>query len=75
MRQPINAMQQQVYEYVWLFREQHGFSPTIREIQAYFRFSSPNAAQHYVNRLRAAGWLQSEPSSPRTLRPTPANEA
>ena len=44
-----------------------GLTPTLREIAAHFRFSSPNAALAHVQALRGKGFLKNLPGRARTL--------
>jgi SOS-response transcriptional repressor LexA len=50
-------MQQSVYNFVVASIREHGFSPTIREIQAEFDFRSSNSVVIHLNNLRAKGYI------------------
>ncbi len=67
-----SAKQRQLLAYLIAFRHQHGFSPTIRELQAHFQLRSPAAIQFHLERLRALDLITWIPGRFRTLLPTPS---
>jgi len=58
--------QRQILEFIQQ-RQQDGPVPTLRDIAAHFRFSSPNAAQCHVQALLAKGVLKNLPGRARSL--------
>lgn len=68
-RQPITDRQQEVFQFVWLFREEHGYCCTVREVCGHFGFDSPNSAMCHLWPLRRKGWITWEDGQSRTLRP------
>jgi repressor LexA len=68
-RRPLTDRQQEVFQFVWLFREQHGYCCTIREVCHHFGFTSPNGALCHLWPLRRKGWITWEDGQNRTLRP------
>jgi repressor LexA len=58
----------------WVQRycDETGYSPTLRELCLAFRWSSPNAAKHYVDGLARAGLVRREERTARTLTVTQA---
>lgn len=58
--------QRQILEFIQQ-RQQDGPAPTLRDIAAHFRFSSPNAAQCHVQALLAKGVLKNLPGRARSL--------
>ena len=72
-RERLTDKQQLVYEYVWQFRDQNGFCPTVREICRQFGYGSPNSAWGHMRALRRKGWLTWESGQSRTIRPTEAH--
>ena len=68
-RRPLTARQQQIYEFVWMFRETRGYCCTVREVCEHFGFHSPNGALCHLQPLRKKGWLTWEDGQSRTLRP------
>lgn len=52
-----------VLRYLAGYVARHGYSPTVREICRAFEWSSPNAAQGQLARLRKAGMIEDEAGS------------
>ncbi len=63
----LTARQQQILGFIQSKQDSVGLTPTLREIAAHFRFSSPNAALAHVQALRAKGFLKSLPGCARSL--------
>ncbi len=63
----LSQRQQEVLEFIRVKQQEEGFTPTLREIAAAFRFRSPNAALCHVQALVAKGFLKSLPGRARTL--------
>jgi repressor LexA len=63
----LTARQQQILSFIQGKQDSEGLTPTLREIAAHFRFSSPNAALAHVQALRTKGFLRSLPGRARTL--------
>jgi len=59
--------QQQILGFIEGKQHSEGLSPTLREIAAHFRFSSPNAALAHVQALRVKGFLKNLPGRARSL--------
>ena len=59
--------QQQILGFIQGQQDSNGLAPTLREIAAHFRFSSPNAALAHVQALREKGFLKSLPRRARSL--------
>lgn len=60
--------QQEVLNFIREFIEKHGFSPSTREIQEFFDFSSQNSAMNHINALAAKGYISRIPGCSRTIR-------
>lgn len=67
---PLTERQREIL--VWLFRyiDEHGYSPTVRELCHAFSFGSPNGAMCHLVPLRKKGWLTWQDGHARTLRIT-----
>jgi len=65
--QPLTERQKQILEFIQRKQEAEGLAPTLRDIAAQFRFSSPNAALCHVQALLAKGVLKNLPGRARTL--------
>src|SRR3989442_9865683 len=66
MKEPTQR-QQQILRFIQGKQDSEGLAPTFREIAAYFRFNSPNAALAHVQALRSKGFLKSLPGRARSL--------
>src|SRR6185369_2101181 len=64
--QQLTERQREIWEFIQA-QQQEGLTPTLRDIAAHFRFSSPNAAQCHVQALRAKGYLKHSPGRARSL--------
>lgn len=53
----LTKRQFEIFSYIFDYRQQHGFSPTLREICEEFSFSDPAARQH-IDALVKKGYLQ-----------------
>jgi len=58
-----------VLEYIRGFIREHGYPPTVREIQLGLGFSSPRPIQHHLERLKRDGLIKHEPLKSRGIRP------
>src|ERR1700674_5458995 len=59
--------QRQILEFIRRKQDSESLTPTLREIAAHFRFSSPNAALAHVQALLAKGFLKNLPGRARAL--------
>jgi SOS-response transcriptional repressor LexA len=65
--------QQKVLDTLILFREQHGISPTVRELMGLLGIKSPNGMMSHLLRLRVLGEVDWIDGASRSL--IPLNEA
>jgi repressor LexA len=63
----LTERQQQILGFIRGKQDSEGLTPTLREIAAHFRFSSPNAALAHVRALRDKGFLKSLAGRARSL--------
>ena len=63
----LTGRQQQILGFIQGKQDSEGITPTLREIAAHFRFSSPNAALAHVQALRDKGFLKSLAGRARSL--------
>ena len=63
----LTERQQQILGFIRGKQDSEGLTPTLREIAAHFRFSSPNAALAHVQALRDKGFLRSLAGRARSL--------
>src|SRR6516162_4227488 len=71
----LTARQRQILDFIQRKQESERLTPTLREIAAHFRFSSPNAALCHVQALLAKGFLKSLPGRARALQVTSPDES
>jgi len=69
----LTERQQQILGFIQGKQDSGGLTPTLREIAAHFRFSSPNAALAHVQALLAKGFLKNLPGRARSLQVVPPN--
>ncbi len=63
----LTQRQQQVLEFIQQKQDNERLTPTLREIAAHFRFTSPNAALCHIQALSAKGVLKALPGRARAL--------
>jgi len=63
----LTERQRQILDFIQRKQDSDRLTPTLREIAANFRFSSPNAALCHVQALLAKGFLKSLPGRARAL--------
>ena len=56
-----------IVSYVREYYEEHGYSPTVREIQDFVGYRSSSTTQGHIQALISEGRLRRSPSNPRTL--------
>jgi repressor LexA len=54
----LTSRQEKILQFIESFCASQGFSPTLREIAAHFRFKSANAVQDHVTALRRKGYIE-----------------
>lgn len=59
--------QQQIFEYIKSFIDEHNYSPTIREIQLAVGLKSSSTVHGHLERLKKFGYIDYIPLSPRTI--------
>ncbi len=68
IEQPLTERQRRVLTYVHNFIQEHGYSPTIREISDALGYRSVSAVHAHLRNLQAKGCLSCAKDKPRTLR-------
>jgi repressor LexA len=63
----LTQRQQQILEFIQQKQDNERLTPTLREIAAHFRFTSPNAALCHIQALSAKGFLKALPGRARAL--------
>ena len=65
---PISLLQQQTYDWIVAYFQQHGLAPTIREMQTGLKLSSPCMVQSRLGCLQRAGLIDWHPGKARSLK-------
>ena len=50
------------------FQNEHGYSPTVRELSVLLGLKSTSTVQHHLDELEEKGFIERNPSCPRTIR-------
>lgn len=64
----IKKRQKQVFDYIKVFTSEHGYAPTLEEIQEKFDFKSISTAHYHVKKLQEAGYLDKGERRSRSLK-------
>lgn len=67
LEKPLRRRQQEVYDFIRLFIEDNGYSPTIREIAEGIMLASSSTVHAHVNSLIRKGYLTHSSGGVRTL--------
>lgn len=71
----LTERQKEVLNFIRLYIEKEGISPTVREIAAHFGFSSPLSVQLHINALVKKGYLTKTPLKTRNIKVIGLNAA
>ena len=63
----LSPKQQQIYDYIISFSEEHGYPPSVREIGEYVGLKSPSTVKFHLDNLRAAGFIQWDGGKTRSI--------
>ena len=63
----LTGRQQQIWDFVVAYSEQHGYPPTVREIGDAVGLASPSTVHAHLANLERAGLLRRDPTKPRAL--------
>ena len=53
----LTPKQQQIYDYILTFADEHGYPPSVREIAEAVDLKSPSTVHFHLKGLRAAGLI------------------
>ena len=59
--------QQEIYDYVTAYVDEHGYPPTVREIGEAVGLASPSTVHAHLANLERGGYLRRDPTKPRAL--------
>lgn len=63
----LTLKQQQIYEYILSFTEEHGYPPSVREIGDHLGLKSPSTVHFHLKGLRAAGLISQAEGKTRSI--------
>lgn len=63
----LTARQQEIWNYLVEYVDQHGYPPTVREIGEHVGLASPSTVHAHLANLERAGLLHRDPTKPRAL--------
>ena len=63
----LTARQQEIWNYLVEYVDQHGYPPTVREIGEQVGLASPSTVHAHLANLERAGLLRRDPTKPRAL--------
>ena len=63
----LTGRQQQIWNFLVEYGEQHGYPPTVREIGEAVGLASPSTVHAHLANLERAGFLRRDPTKPRAL--------
>ncbi len=66
---PLTAKQQQIYDYIVSYSDEHGYPPSVREIAAAVGLKSPSTVHFHMKALEEAGAIQKSAGKTRAITP------
>ena len=63
----LTARQQQIWDFLVRYVDEHGYPPTVREIGSAVGLASPSTVHAHLANLERAGLLRRDPTKPRAL--------
>ena len=64
---PLTARQQEIWQFLVAYVDDHGYPPTVREIGEEVGLASPSTVHAHLANLERAGLLRRDPTKPRAL--------
>ena len=64
----LNDKAREIFQFIVGFCDEHGFAPSMREIETAFGFRSTNSVRLYLGKLRDAGYITFEGRTARSIR-------
>ena len=65
----LTKRQKQVFDFITSYRKKRGYSPSLTEIQKYFKLASVSTAHFHVKKLQELGLLEKQFNKPRSIAP------
>jgi repressor LexA len=67
MKDLLSPKQQEIYQYILSFSDEHGYPPSIREIAEYVGLKSPSTVHFHLKGLRSAGLISQPEGKTRAI--------
>ncbi|MCK5022059.1 MAG: repressor LexA, partial [Candidatus Pacebacteria bacterium] len=63
----ITKRQKQILDFVSIYNDKKGYSPSLKEIKKHFRLSSESTVHQHIKSLETKGYLKKEKNQPRAI--------
>jgi repressor LexA len=67
LKQTLTRKQEESYQCIVRFTEEHGFPPTVRELGALLGVASTSTVFSRIRQLEKSGYIRRVPASPRAI--------
>ena len=64
---PLTARQQEIWQFLVMYVDDHGYPPTVREIGEEVGLASPSTVHAHLANLERVGLIKRDPSKPRAI--------
>ena len=64
---PLTARQQEIWQFLVLYVDDHGYPPTVREIGEEVGLASPSTVHAHLANLERVGLIRRDPTKPRAI--------
>jgi len=71
---PLTVTRRRLLNAIFVFNREHGYSPTVRDLQLSLGFANPSSIHEHLRTLRQAGLVTWVERQPRTLVLTPLGQ-
>lgn len=71
MRDKLSKRQQQIYDFICSYTQNHGYPPSVREIGKAVGLASPSTVYMYLTVLQDRGYIKRESKKPRAIEVVP----
>jgi hypothetical protein len=65
---PLSRRQSEIYDYLTVFNEQHGYMPSFDEIALHFGYASLATVHEHLRTLEVKGWIERDYNCARAIR-------
>ncbi|MCI1665380.1 MAG: transcriptional repressor LexA [Atopobiaceae bacterium] len=75
MQKKPSKRQQQIYDFICTYTDDHGYPPSVREIGAAVGLASPSTVHMHLKFLEENGYIHRDPNKPRTIEIVPSESS